>query len=126
MGGEGRIPEASSFVVLAIFAVKVRSFAFGAAGGAAGGFTFSGVAAIGRAMVHEIHARNEPTDPWKLVVRTETADDVLACFDVLVETGRYAALEVRTEFSSRPLKTWLRPLAPRVAPPGAEQGAGSR
>lgn len=68
-------------------------------------------------MTHEIHARAQPADPWKMIVRTESPDDIVACFDVLAESGRYSALEIRTEFSARPLKSWVRGTeSPRVAP----------
>lgn len=59
-------------------------------------------------MTYEIHARGEPADPWKMIVRAESLEDIEACFSLLASTGRYAALELRTEASSRPLRTWTR------------------
>jgi hypothetical protein len=62
-------------------------------------------------MTYEIHARGAPADPWKMIVRVDSLEDVEAVFSLLSGTGRYAALELRTEDSSRPLRAWQRPSA---------------
>lgn len=62
-------------------------------------------------MTYEIHARGEPTDSWKMIVRAESVEDIEACFSLLASTGRYAALELRSEMSARPLRTWARAAA---------------